>query len=147
MPTPAADEDNLQDLIAGARRTIERAEAARASGDRHGAARNSMAMWRWALAAMLCLAAWFLGADVRRMLWGTPEALTMAQSKQTLAAAREAVEKHHEITGSWPERVPLPHLDALVQLTHPGEAYELRIQLDGQAYTMGRDGQFARSAP
>lgn len=149
MPPPAAHEDNLQELIAGARRSIERAEAARIHPDRPGGLSGGRAgrLLRGGLLALLCVVGWFASADARRLLWGTPEAVTMEESRQTLTAAREAVERHHQMTGEWPRQVPLPHLDALVRLTQPGDGYVLSVQLDGRAYTMGHDGQFARSAP
>lgn len=79
-------------------------------------------------------------SELRRQLFGVSKTTVQTEAAAVLNAARAAVEKHHELTGQWPDRVPLPSLEALVAMQGDGAAYQLTLVLDGGTWKMDQNG-------
>jgi hypothetical protein len=77
---------------------------------------------------------------LKRQVFGVSGATKQFEAQAILKSARAAVEQHRKETGSWPERVPLAALDALVNMKRTGNDYQLSIDLDGKIWVMDQNG-------
>jgi hypothetical protein len=73
-------------------------------------------------------------------LFGVSQSAMQVEAQTVLNAARAAVEKHHELTGQWPDQVPLPALEALVSMQSDVAGYQLTLVLDGSSWRMDQYG-------
>ena len=80
------------------------------------------------------------GPELRRQIFGVPQAAIQLQAESVLNAARAAVEQYRKTNGSLPDRVPLAALDAMVTMEPSDSNYQLTLVLDGKAWQMDSQG-------
>ena len=146
MQTYSSENNDLQSLGAAAQRQIDRKTQPQDTLQRpRQIAGLSLAAWLKLLVGIIFLLwLWSHSQTLVRTLLGVPAGVAQAQSEAILTAARKAIEQHHQATGQWPQRIPLPALEALVTMERHGADYRLSVTLDGRGYTMDSSGNFDR---
>jgi hypothetical protein len=144
MQKPPDESLDLQSLLSAADKHIEQAGERRAHKKPTALGSFLAAHWLQLLLVMLALVVLFAhGAELRRQIFGVPQAAKHRQAEGVLNAARTAVEQYRKTNGSLPDRVPLSALDAMVSLEQSDGKYQLTMVLAGKTWQMDQQGIFS----
>ncbi len=144
MQKPPDESVDLQSLASAADKHIEQAEERHARKEPTALASFLAAHWLQLLLVLVALVVLFAqGAELRRQIFGVPQAAIQLQAEGVLNAARTAVEQYRKTNGSLPDRVPLAALDAMVSLEPSDGNYQLTVVLDGKAWQMDHQGKIS----
>jgi hypothetical protein len=139
---PPEDPFAIQSLVSAANRQITQ-DAAKAQRRVSPAQKRlgSVPWFKVGLSAVALAALIQQGGDIRRQLIGVPQATIRLEALSVLNAARAAVDQYRKTTGELPDRVPLAALDALVAFERTGDAYQVKLTLDGKTWEMDHNGK------
>lgn len=137
---PPGDQRNFNALVNAAMQEIDLAEDRAKRHQANSTNTRAFGIFKVIVVALALVPLLMLGGQLKRQLFGISQAAIHLEAHGILVAARAAVEKHHELTGQWPDRVPLPSLEALVAMQSDVSGYQLALVMDGNTWKMDQHG-------
>jgi len=132
---------DLQALAAKANSRLEQQHASHQAALSKGASSRS---WGWiglGMAALVAIVLLLSSLNTLKAAVGlVSDSSRDADLTLVLESARKAVEENRRINGEIPARVPLPALDALVNLERTANGYRLATQMNGRVAVMDENG-------
>lgn len=139
---------DLDQLVADAQRAVDQQRPKPLNDYREP---HAPIAWSWwytaALWLLMVVMAWLHFADIRGAMFGLSRAANDEQVRAVLGASRDAVLAWRRQHGSLPTLVPVPALDAIVQLTPSGDTFVLGVTLNGQSAEINEAGQITIKSP